>query len=80
FLHEHAYGIAAQVSTTTDKILSIILAYFPSIKVAKIVGLSRQATGKVTLNFIVITLSGQKNNIGLSCKFKVKALKVIEYL
>ncbi|KAJ6517993.1 exonuclease II [Mycena vitilis] len=33
FLGEHAYGVAAQVSATTDTTLSVILAFFPSDKV-----------------------------------------------
>ncbi|KDR68528.1 hypothetical protein GALMADRAFT_78457 [Galerina marginata CBS 339.88] len=32
FLGEHAYGVAAQVSSTTDAALSVILAFFPSEK------------------------------------------------
>ncbi|KAL0953086.1 hypothetical protein HGRIS_004359 [Hohenbuehelia grisea] len=32
FLGEHAYGVAAQVSATTDTSLSVILAFFPSEK------------------------------------------------
>ncbi|KJA19823.1 hypothetical protein HYPSUDRAFT_143219 [Hypholoma sublateritium FD-334 SS-4] len=32
FLGEHAYGVAAQVSSTTDSTLSVILAFFPSEK------------------------------------------------
>ncbi|PPQ77620.1 hypothetical protein CVT25_011231 [Psilocybe cyanescens] len=32
FLGEHAYGVAAQVSSTTDTALSVILAFFPSEK------------------------------------------------
>ncbi|KAJ3807699.1 exonuclease II [Lentinula aff. lateritia] len=32
FLGEHAYGVAAQVSATTDTSLSVILAFFPSDK------------------------------------------------
>ncbi|KAH0584878.1 hypothetical protein H2248_008156 [Termitomyces sp. 'cryptogamus'] len=32
FLGEHAYGVAAQVSATTDKSLSVILAFFPAEK------------------------------------------------
>ncbi|KAF8896029.1 exonuclease II [Infundibulicybe gibba] len=32
FLGEHAYGVAAQVSTTNDATLSVILAFFPSDK------------------------------------------------
>ncbi|KAJ7767274.1 exonuclease II [Mycena metata] len=32
FLGEHAYGVAAQVSATTDNALSVILAFFPSDK------------------------------------------------
>ncbi|CAK5283845.1 unnamed protein product [Mycena citricolor] len=32
FLGEHAYGVAAQVSATTDKTLSVVLAFFPTEK------------------------------------------------
>ncbi|KAG1836386.1 hypothetical protein C8R48DRAFT_782968 [Suillus tomentosus] len=32
FLGEHAYGAAAQVSSTTDSALSVVLAFFPSDK------------------------------------------------
>ncbi|TFK27928.1 hypothetical protein FA15DRAFT_585426 [Coprinopsis marcescibilis] len=32
FLGEHAFGVAAQVSATTDKSLSVILAFFPAEK------------------------------------------------
>ncbi|THV06390.1 hypothetical protein K435DRAFT_645537 [Dendrothele bispora CBS 962.96] len=32
FLGEHAYGVAAQVSATTEETLSVILAFFPSEK------------------------------------------------
>ncbi|TRM64823.1 exonuclease II [Schizophyllum amplum] len=32
FLGEHAYGVAAQVSSTSDNTLSVILAFFPSEK------------------------------------------------
>ncbi|KAJ4480064.1 exonuclease II [Lentinula aciculospora] len=32
FLGEHAYGVAAQVSATTDTSLSVVLAFFPSDK------------------------------------------------
>ncbi|KAI6039713.1 exonuclease II [Pisolithus marmoratus] len=32
FLGEHAYGVAAQVATTTENTLSVILAFFPSDK------------------------------------------------
>ncbi|KAG6873483.1 hypothetical protein C0995_015186 [Termitomyces sp. Mi166 len=32
FLGEHAYGVAAQVSATTEKSLSVILAFFPAEK------------------------------------------------
>ncbi|KAG0700160.1 exonuclease II [Suillus ampliporus] len=32
FLGEHAYGVAAQVSSTTESALSVVLAFFPSDK------------------------------------------------
>jgi 5'-3' exoribonuclease 1 len=32
FLGEHAYGVAAQVSSTTDSALSVVLAFFPADK------------------------------------------------
>lgn len=53
--------------------------YFPSFKVAEMVGLSGRAVAKITSSFMVITSNGQKNNLGLSLKFDAKALKVIDY-
>ncbi|KAJ7082372.1 exonuclease II [Mycena belliarum] len=102
FLGEHAYGVAAQVSATTDVALSVILAffpsdkaendkfkaivdtrqsgrYYPSFKVADMVGMSGRALSKITSSFLVITSDGQKTNLGLSLKFEAKALKVIDY-
>ncbi|KAJ7785537.1 exonuclease II [Mycena olivaceomarginata] len=102
FLGEHAYGVAAQVSATTDSTLSVILAffpsdkaendrfkaivdtrqsgrYYPSFKVADMVGMSGRALSKITSSFLVITSDGQKTNLGLSLKFEAKALKVIDY-
>ncbi|KAJ7717235.1 exonuclease II [Mycena maculata] len=102
FLGEHAYGVAAQVSATTDITLSVILAffpsdkaendkfktivdqrqsrrYFPSFKVADMVGLSGRGLSKITSSFLVITSDNQKTNLGLSLKFEAKALKVIDY-
>ncbi|KIM73458.1 hypothetical protein PILCRDRAFT_829129 [Piloderma croceum F 1598] len=43
------------------------------------VGLSGRAVGKITSSFVVITSSGQKNNIGFSLEFEAKDLKVIDY-
>ncbi|KAJ7472590.1 exonuclease II [Mycena latifolia] len=102
FLGEHAYGVAAQVSATTDITLSVVLAffpsdkaendkfkaivdtrqsgrYYPSFKVADMVGMSGRALSKITSSFLVITSDGQKTNLGLSLKFEAKALKVIDY-
>ncbi|KAJ7500293.1 exonuclease II [Mycena galericulata] len=102
FLGEHAYGVAAQVSATTDTTLSVILAffpsdkaendrfkaivdtrqsgrYFPSFKVAEMVGLTGRGLSKITSSFLVITSDNQKTNLGLSLKFEAKALKVIDY-
>ncbi|KAJ6526042.1 exonuclease II [Mycena capillaripes] len=102
FLGEHAYGVAAQVSATTDSTLSVILAffpsdkaendrfkaivdarlserYYPSFKVADMVGMSGRSLSKITSSFLVITSDNQKTNLGLSLKFEAKALKVIDY-
>ncbi|KAJ6560949.1 exonuclease II [Mycena sp. CBHHK59/15] len=102
FLGEHAYGVAAQVSATTDTTLAVILAffpsdkvendkfkaivdtrqsgrYYPSFKVADMVGMSGRALSKITSSFLVITSDNQKTNLGLSLKFEAKALKVIDY-
>ncbi|KAG6827914.1 hypothetical protein H0H92_009983 [Tricholoma furcatifolium] len=102
FLGEHAYGVAAQVSSTTEKSLSVILAFFPSdkteneqfsaivqkrasgrylpsFKAADMVGISSRALSKITSSFMVVTSDNQKTNLGLSLKFEVKALKVVDY-
>ncbi|KDQ53175.1 hypothetical protein JAAARDRAFT_137669 [Jaapia argillacea MUCL 33604] len=102
FLGEHAYGVAAQVSATTQDSLSVVLAffpsdkaenddykavvtnrtasrYFPSFKVADMVGLSSKSIAKVTSSFMVVTSDGQKVNLGLSLKFEAKSMKVIDY-
>ncbi|KAF7331483.1 5'-3' exoribonuclease 1 [Mycena kentingensis (nom. inval.)] len=102
FLGEHAYGVAAAVSATTDTTLSVILAffpsdkgendkfkgivqarnsvrYFPSFRVAEMLGISGRALSKVTSSFLVFTADGQKTNLGLNLKFDAKALKVIDY-
>ncbi|KAJ7608732.1 exonuclease II [Roridomyces roridus] len=102
FLGEHAYGVAAQVSATTESTLSVILAffpsdkaendkfkaivnsrqsgrYFPSFKVADMIGLSGRGLSKITSSFMVLTSDNQKNNLGLSLKFEAKGLKVIDY-
>ncbi|PCH42061.1 hypothetical protein WOLCODRAFT_73218 [Wolfiporia cocos MD-104 SS10] len=102
FLGEHAYGIAAQVSSTTTETLSVVLAffpsekaendkfkaiatsrmatrYYPSFKVADMVGLSSRALSRVTSSFMVITSDGHKQNLGLSLKFEGKGMKVIGY-
>ncbi|OSC96896.1 hypothetical protein PYCCODRAFT_1378244 [Trametes coccinea BRFM310] len=102
FLGEHAYGVAAQVSGTTDDALSVILVffptektendrfknvvvnrlqnkYYPSFRVAEMLGISSKALSKVTSSFMVVGSDGNKNNLGLSLKFEAKGLKVIEY-
>ncbi|KAG2351244.1 hypothetical protein BDR07DRAFT_1502159 [Suillus spraguei] len=101
FLGEHAYGVAAQVSSTTDSALSVVLAFFlsdktennkfkiivdsrisqhylPSFKAASTIGMSPRALSKITSSFMVPS-DHQKNNLGLSIKFEVKGLKVIDY-
>ncbi|KAI0663830.1 exonuclease II [Cubamyces menziesii] len=102
FLGEHAYGVAAQVSGTSDDTLSVILVffpsektenerfksvvsnrlqnkYYPSFKVAEMLGISARALSKITSSFMVVGSDGNKNNLGLSLKFEAKGLKVIEY-
>ncbi|KAI0787542.1 exonuclease II [Fomes fomentarius] len=102
FMGEHAYGVAAQVSATTEDSLSVVLAffptektenesfkeivtnrlqnkYFPSFKVADMLGLSGKAVSKITSSFMVVGSDGSKSNLGLSLKFEGKGLKVIEY-
>ncbi|KAK7006346.1 exoribonuclease 1 [Favolaschia claudopus] len=102
FLGEHAYGVAAQVSATTENTLSVILAffpsdkaendrfksivdaqkqgsYYPSFRVADMLGMSPRALSKITSSLLVITSDNQKTNLGLSLKFEAKALKVIDY-
>ncbi|KAF7374113.1 5'-3' exoribonuclease 1 [Mycena sanguinolenta] len=53
--------------------------YFPSFRVADLLGMSGRALSKITSSFMVITADGQKTNLGLSLKFEAKALKVIDY-
>ncbi|KAI0950824.1 hypothetical protein AcW1_008023 [Taiwanofungus camphoratus] len=53
--------------------------YFPSFKVADMLGLSGRAIAKITSSFMIITSDHQKNNLGLSLKFEAKGLKVIDY-
>lgn len=53
--------------------------YFPSFKVAEMVGLSSMAIAKITSSFMVLTSNDQKHNLGLSLKFDAKGLKVIDY-
>ncbi|THH31525.1 hypothetical protein EUX98_g2669 [Antrodiella citrinella] len=53
--------------------------YFPSFKVAEMVGLSSMAIAKITSRFMVLTADGQKNDLGLNLKFEAKSLKVIDY-
>ncbi|KAG2018391.1 exonuclease II [Coprinopsis cinerea AmutBmut pab1-1] len=102
FLGEHAYGVAAQVSATTQNTLSVIVAffpaerqeidkfkaivdtrkssrYFPSYRVADMLGMSGRALGKITSSFLVLTSDEQKTNLGLSLKFEAKSMKVIDY-
>ncbi|EDQ98304.1 uncharacterized protein LACBIDRAFT_304208 [Laccaria bicolor S238N-H82] len=71
-LGEHAYGVAASVSATTETSLSAILGsrrsshYFPSFKAAETVGISGRALGKITSSFMVITSDEQRTNVSLS--------------
>lgn len=53
--------------------------YFPSFKVAELVGLSGRAVSRITSSFMVLISNGKKENVGLSLKFEAKALKVIDY-
>ncbi|GJE94543.1 5'-3' exonuclease [Phanerochaete sordida] len=53
--------------------------YFPSFKVADMVGLTGLSVAKITSSFMVVTSDGQKHNLGLSLKFDAKGLKVIDY-
>jgi 5'-3' exoribonuclease 1 len=53
--------------------------YYPSFKVAEMVGLSGRALSKITSSFMVVTSDKQKINLGLSLKFEAKALKVVDY-
>ncbi|KZV63884.1 hypothetical protein PENSPDRAFT_589169 [Peniophora sp. CONT] len=101
FLGEHAYGVAAQVSSTSQDSLSVILAFFPSDKadndkfksivtqrdqlryypsyrVAELVGMTSRALSRVTSSFMVLS-EGQKINLGLSLKFEAKSMKVLDY-
>ncbi|KAG2356546.1 hypothetical protein BDR07DRAFT_1423066 [Suillus spraguei] len=73
FLGEHAYGVAAQVSSTADSALSVVLAFFLSDKTE-----NNKALSKITSSFMVPS-DHQKNNLGLSIKFEAKGLKVIDY-
>lgn len=43
------------------------------------VGISGRALSKITSSFMVISGDNTKTNLGLSLKFEVKALKVIDY-
>ncbi|KAH8101020.1 exonuclease II [Cristinia sonorae] len=53
--------------------------YFPSFKVAEMVGLSSMSIAKITSRFMVLTSDGQKHDLGLNLKFEAKSLKVIDY-
>ena len=53
--------------------------YYPSFRVAQLVGLSGRGIGKITSSFMVLTSDNQKVNLGLSLKFEAKALKVVGY-
>ncbi|EMD33893.1 hypothetical protein CERSUDRAFT_55746 [Gelatoporia subvermispora B] len=67
-----------------DKFKSIVekrrsTQYFPSFRVAQILGMSGKALSKITSSFMVVTSNDQKINLGLSLKFEAKGLKVIDY-
>ena len=53
--------------------------YFPSFKVAEMVGMSSMAIAKITSRFMVLTSDGQKHDLGLNLKFEARSLKVIDY-
>ncbi|KAI0707261.1 exonuclease II [Earliella scabrosa] len=70
--------------TENDKFKAVVAnrlqnKYFPSFKVADMLGLSTKALSKITASFMVLASDGNKNNLGLSLKFEAKGLKVIEY-
>ncbi|KAG2351087.1 hypothetical protein BDR07DRAFT_1446856 [Suillus spraguei] len=94
FLGEHAYGVAAQVSSTTDSALSVVLAFFLSDKTEnnkfKIIVDNRisqhylpsfKAASTIGMLPRVLSkiTSSFMNNLGLSIKFEAKGLKVIDY-
>ncbi|KAJ7067517.1 exonuclease II, partial [Mycena amicta] len=67
-----------------DKFKSVVEArksvrYFPSFRVAEMLGISGRALSKITSSFLVITGDNQKTNLGLNLKFDAKALKVVDY-
>ncbi|KAI0077090.1 hypothetical protein K474DRAFT_1163307 [Panus rudis PR-1116 ss-1] len=53
--------------------------YYPSFKVAEMLGLSGIAIARITSSFMVLTSDGSKNDLGLKLKFDAKGLKVIDY-
>lgn len=53
--------------------------YFPSFKVADMLGISGRALSKITSSFMVINSDNQKINLGLGLKFEAKALKVVDF-
>ncbi|RDX57163.1 hypothetical protein OH76DRAFT_1334582 [Lentinus brumalis] len=70
--------------TENDKFKAVVAnrfqnKYFPSFRVAEMLGISSRALSKITSSFMVLTADGSKSNLGLSLKFEGKGLKVIEY-
>ncbi|KAI0028225.1 hypothetical protein K488DRAFT_89959 [Vararia minispora EC-137] len=55
------------------------LRYYPSFKVADMLGMSSRALSRVTSSFMVLTQDGAKVNLGLSLKFEAKSMKVLDY-
>ncbi|KAH9063988.1 exonuclease II [Lactarius vividus] len=53
--------------------------YFPSFQVAEMLAMSKRALSRVTSSFMVLVADGQKVNLGLSIKFEVKSMKVLNY-
>ncbi|KAG2365948.1 hypothetical protein BDR07DRAFT_1397784 [Suillus spraguei] len=93
FLGEHAYGVAAQVSSTADSALSVVLAFFLSDKTEnnkfKIIVDNRISQHYLPSFKAASTIgmypealqnhSSFMNNLGLSIKFEAKGLKAGRY-
>ena len=81
---DHSMQFFPSEHVENEKFKSIVInraaqRYFPSFKVAEMVGLSSMAIARITSRFMVLTSDGQKHDLGLSLKFEAKSLKVIDY-